>query len=78
MFALFLTIIIYGFIVAVMKMAFSSVEPSASEPLPKRHEPILSTLPQWTFIAALAALGVHIPERLNAVLHEAAAALGGF
>ncbi len=76
--ALFLTIIIYGFVSAVMKMAFSSVEPSASEQPTKRHEPILSTLPQWTFIAALAALGVHIPERLNTILHKAAATLGGF
>ncbi|MEO5359439.1 MAG: NADH dehydrogenase FAD-containing subunit [Nitrospirota bacterium] len=71
-FAIFLTVIIYGFAAAVMRMAFSKGQGE-----PHHHEPLLSTLPQWTFIAALAALGIHIPAHLNTLLHQAAAALGG-
>ncbi|MCG6551148.1 MAG: hypothetical protein L7F77_02375 [Candidatus Magnetominusculus sp. LBB02] len=76
MFALFLTVIIYGLVSAVMRMAFSTpMRGGAAHD--KHHEPILCVAPQWVFVVAAALLGIHIPERLNTILHQAAAVLGG-
>ena len=78
-FTLLLIIIAYGLVRAVIEMAFP--DKNKTDQIKNREvikEPLLSTLPQWAFIILLVILGVHIPSKINKLLHDAAAVLGGF
>ena len=74
LFALLVSVILYGMGKTVFQMLFGNREEDTNPPAPP--SPLLSLLPQWLFIILLLMLGLSIPEPVMALLHQAVAALG--